>query len=289
MHLEGFTAFSFQACGIERSVFVSGVAGPPLIVLHELPSISAELVALARFFIARGYRIYLPALRDGFDTPEAPGDRHAAFWDICIAREFVASLAGDTTRPIVGWIRGLTRRAHHECASARVGLLGMCFSGGFALAAAVEPAVSGAVCCGPALPIPPSDAVDISAADQALLAARLAHGDLRMRAYRFQGDASSPCARTQRMGRLLGPHFVARCLPDAAAQASARTQARTHNVLTHHFSEEPGSTTAAVRDEIADFFAWRLRGAAEPAFNIPELRDCRTRGCASQASPPFGG
>lgn len=248
MQIEGFEAFSFHASGIERQVFVAGEARSPIILLHELPSISTELVALARFFTARGYRIYMPALRDGFDSPEAPGDRQSAFWDICVAREFVASLAGDATRPIVGWIRGLARRAHLDCGRAPVGLMGMCFSGGFALAAAVESAVSGAVCCGPALPIPPSDAIDISPPDQSVLAARLAKGDLRIQAYRFRGDRSSPCVRMLRMGRLLGPHFQAvacptmQPAPQTARKRAPTTYSRTTSAAKTARSRRPSAT-----------------------------------------------
>ena len=41
---------------------------------------------------------------------------------------------------MVTWLRALAAQAHAECGGPGVGAVGMCFTGGFALAMAVEPA-----------------------------------------------------------------------------------------------------------------------------------------------------
>ena len=136
---------------------------------------------------------------------------------------------------------GTTRCRAPQGRGAPVGLVGMCFSGGFALAAAVEPCIAASVSCQPALPVPPSPSIDVSREDQRALRARLDAGELRIRAYRFDDDASSPCSRMLRLGALLGEGFDARCLSSAAAKPTTRTPSPCHNVLTHHFSDQAGS------------------------------------------------
>ncbi len=57
----------------------------------------------------------------------------------CVSREF--AVFTDRTSPVVGWLRALAAHAHAECGGPGVGAVGMCFTGGFALAMAVDAAV----------------------------------------------------------------------------------------------------------------------------------------------------
>ena len=72
---------------------------------------------------------------------------------ICIRREFNV-WAADKSSPIVDWLRALARKAHAECGGKGVGAVGMCFTGGFALAMMTEPAVVAPVLSQPSLPLP---------------------------------------------------------------------------------------------------------------------------------------
>ena len=58
------------------------------------------------------------------------------------------------TSPIAGWLRSLARELHAELGGPGVGALGMCFTGGFALAMMVDEAVVAPVLAQPSLPFP---------------------------------------------------------------------------------------------------------------------------------------
>ena len=68
---------------------------------------------------------------------------------VCVARE-VTKLA-DPTSPVVRWLRPLAASAYRECGGPGVGVVGMCFTGGFALATALEPSVVASVVSQPAM------------------------------------------------------------------------------------------------------------------------------------------
>lgn len=59
---------------------------------------------------------------------------------LCISREFYLFAAGKSS-PVVEWLKELARLAHHECGELGVGAVGMCLTGNFAMAMAVEPDV----------------------------------------------------------------------------------------------------------------------------------------------------
>src|SRR3954453_1056814 len=71
----------------------------------------------------------------------------------CINREFRA-FANRADRPVAEYVRAVARRVHDRVGGPGVGVIGLCFSGGFALASAAEPAVLAPVAGEPALPAP---------------------------------------------------------------------------------------------------------------------------------------
>jgi hypothetical protein len=84
-------------------------------------------------------------------------------------------------------------------------------------------------------------------------------------AYRFEGDKHCKAQRFAAYSRALGDRFVARVLPDGAANPApppffAEVVASPHSVVTAHLIDEAGQPTLAARDEILAFFARRLGG-----------------------------
>lgn len=77
-------------------------------------------------------------------------------------------------------------------------------------------------------------------------------------AYRFAGDRLCKAERFAAYQAALGDRFVARVLPDSAANPNSPMKTP-HSVVTHHLVDEAGQPTAAARDEILAFFAHRLR------------------------------
>jgi hypothetical protein len=88
-----------------------------------------------------------------------------------------------------------------------------------------------------------------------------------VRAYRFAGDRWCTARRFAACADALGPRFVARVLPDAAAQPQPPPFFREvvgtpHSVVTAHLVDAAGEPTIAARDEILGFLRTRLGVAA---------------------------
>src|SRR5262249_17535017 len=81
-----------------------------------------------------------------------PLSRFTILYGVCVRREFNNWAAGRSS-PIVDWLRALARRAFQECGGRGVGAVGMCFTGGFALAMMTEPSVVAPVLSQPSLPL----------------------------------------------------------------------------------------------------------------------------------------
>ena len=72
---------------------------------------------------------------------------------VCVNREFNKLRVGETS-PVATWLRSLARTLHAELGGPGVGALGMCFTGGFALAMMVDDSVVAPVLAQPSLPFP---------------------------------------------------------------------------------------------------------------------------------------
>ncbi len=81
-------------------------------------------------------------------------------------------------------------------------MIGMCFTGNYALALAVDPQVKAAVVAQPAMPVAPRGGLGLSQADRDMLAVR---GDLCVRGLRFRHDLISSPRKLSAAERLLGP------------------------------------------------------------------------------------
>jgi len=206
----------------------------------------------------------MPSLfgRDGAlpDVDEAV----ATFRRTCVAAEFRALGAVQLT-PIALWLRALARIAHLECGGPGVGAIGMCFTGNFALSMMMEPAMLAPVVCQPSLPLDDPAGTNVAADELAAVRRRLEREDLTVMAYRFEGDRFCKAERFAAFSQALGERFVARVLPDSAANPDtppffAQLVASPHSVVTAHLIDEVGQPTLAARDEILAFFARRLLG-----------------------------
>lgn len=264
-------------------ILVSVNDGKPVILLHEIPSITPEVMYLARVIAASGFRVYLPSFMGRPGRNPGIWDQTGALWKLCVNEAIGGLRRGEHTRPAAVGLRALAREISDDHGGAGVGIVGLCMTGGFALATATEPVIRASVACEPSLPISlpltAQDGIDISPDDQKILAARMASGDLAAMLYRFQGDKISPCKRLGRCGELFGAGFASRCLPDAAADPARKGFPPHHCVVTNHLVEAQGSLTLAARDEILAFLKWRLCDGPAPAVQSA-LRDCLRSGCA---------
>ncbi|MDQ6935946.1 MAG: dienelactone hydrolase family protein [Actinomycetota bacterium] len=226
--------------GVTHPTYRKG-AGPGVIVIHELPGMTPEVIAFGEEVVSAGFTAVMPQL---FGTPGA-APRLGAFpgvlRKVCVSSEFT-KLATGVTAPLATWLRSLARELHQQLGGPGVGAVGMCFTGGFALAMMVEPAVVAPVVAQPSLPfaIGKKRAADLnlSPADLSVVRERAADG-CPVLGLRYRSDKAVG-TRFETMTRELGDAFV-----------HVDLEGRGHSTLTAHRRQE------AV-DRVLKFFDERL-------------------------------
>jgi dienelactone hydrolase len=259
--LEDFARREISLDGVTKTVYVAS-SGPAVIVMAEMPGISPHVARFARWVRDAGLCVYMPSLfgRDG----AVPGadEGAAVFRRACISAEFRA-FAANASSPVTQWLRALARLAHQECGGPGVGAIGMCFTGNFALSMMLEPAMLAPVLCQPTLPLDDPGGIEMAPGELQAVRERLDRENLSVLAYRFEGDKFCRAQRFAAYAEALGDRFVARVLPDSAANQDvppffARHVATPHSVVTAHLVDTAGEPTQAARDEILAFFVQRL-------------------------------
>ncbi len=154
--LESWQRSDFRAGRTSHPIYRKG-SGPGVIVIHEIPGLTPMVIAFGEEVVAAGFTVVMPQL---FGTPggshEDPLNWSKAVAQVCISREFTKLALGQTA-PIAGWLRALARDLHEELGGPGVGAVGMCFTGGFALAMMVEAPVVAPVLSQPSTPAPIDD------------------------------------------------------------------------------------------------------------------------------------
>lgn len=260
--LDGYTATTFTHDGKTRDVFRCG-AGPAVIVISEIPGITPLVAAFGRRVADVGCTAVLPRLFGDPGRPPSGGYAIQSIVPACVSREF-AALARRTTSPVTVWLRALARDAHAECGGPGVGVVGMCFTGGFALAMMVDDVVLAPVLSQPSLPFPLSKQhkqdLGISDADLARVKERV-HDGVCVLGLRFTGDSFAPRERFARLREELGDGFVGVEIDSSPGNPWGLPKAA-HSVLTEHLVDEPGNPTLEALDQVLDLFRSRLLGTA---------------------------
>ncbi|HEV7528447.1 MAG TPA: dienelactone hydrolase family protein [Solirubrobacteraceae bacterium] len=247
--------------GVAKVVHVAG-SGPAVIVMTEMPGISPHVARFSRWVRDAGFTVYMPSLfgRDG----AVPGveEGAATLRRACVSAEFRAFAASESS-PVTVWLRSLARLAHEQCGGRGVGAIGMCFTGNFALTMMLEPSMLAPVLSQPSLPLDDPGGLEIAPEELAAVRRRLDREDLTVMGYRFKGDRVCKAQRFAAYSQALGDRFVARELPDSAANPDTppffeHVVASPHSVVTAHLIDEAGQPTIAARDEILAFFTQRL-------------------------------
>jgi dienelactone hydrolase len=265
--LKGFERTSFTHDGSTRTVFRAGT-GPAVIVIAEMPGISPKVIEFAERVVAIGCTVVLPNLfgEPGRDpNPEARGAVGSLTYGLssivptCVSREFTVMATGKTS-PVVDWLRALAADEHERCGGPGVGAIGMCFTGGYALAMATDDRLLAPVLSQPSMPMAitkkQKHSIDISRADLDIVKRRCAHDGLEVVGLRFKNDRFVPAERFEFLREELGDAFIAVELEDADANPDAAM--KPHSVVTEHLIDEPGQPTRAALDLVLDLFRRRL-------------------------------
>src|SRR3954470_17347743 len=194
--LHDFERTTFTSDGKERAVFRKG-SGPAVIVISEIPGITPAVAGFARRVADLGLTAVMPHL---FGVPgKEPSGSYALQsmgWG-CVSREF-SNWASGKTSPVTVWLRALARDEHERCGGPGVGVVGMCFTGGFALAMMVDDTVVAPVLSHPSLPFPVGSRrkadLGISDAELATVKQKVADGGCVL-GLRFTGDPMAPGER----------------------------------------------------------------------------------------------
>ncbi|HEX4018444.1 MAG TPA: dienelactone hydrolase family protein [Frankiaceae bacterium] len=260
-HIEGFEDFAFEHDGLSHQVFMAG-SGPAIVVIPEIPGIHPGVIEFAQRLVDDGYTVYLPSLFGRPGKEATTGEIARSFPRACVAREF--AVLANRTSPVAHWLRSLAARAHAECGGPGVGAIGMCFTGGFALAMAVEPAVLAPVMSQPSLPLPlgarRKKSLGLDPADVAAIKGRTASG-LCLLGLRFTGDKACPPERFQTLRKTFGDAFEGIEI-DSSKGNPHGNKPRAHSVLTVDLVDEPGHPTRAALDRVKEFLDAQLRPAA---------------------------
>jgi dienelactone hydrolase len=256
--LTGFTKTEFTHDGETKDVYRAG-SGPGVVVMSEMPGITPNVAAFAQRLVDAGFTVAMP---DMFGTPGREVSVPYIMKSLtqgCVSREFT-TWALNRTSPIITWLRALARDLHEKCGGPGVGAIGMCFTGNFALAMAVDDEMLAPVLSQPSLPFAGGKArkraLALSDADLATVAAR---EDLCVMAMRFTGDPAVPAARFEHLREVFGDRLIAIEI-DSSKGNPHKLPKMAHSVVTEHLVDEPGHPTQDALNQVLEFFKDRLAG-----------------------------
>jgi dienelactone hydrolase len=256
--LADFTETTFTHEAKTRTVYRAGT-GPAVIVIHEMPGITPEVADFGRRVAADGFTAVLPVLFGEPGRPLGVGYTAQSIAPACVSKEF-AALATNTTSPITVWIRALGAQMHEECGGPGIGAVGMCFTGGFALAMMVDDRMLAPVLSQPSLPLGLTKKhradLGISPEDLGRVKERVAAGACVL-GLRFSSDRLVPPARFETLQRELGDGFIAVEIDSSPGNPDGIKRIA-HSVLTNDLVDEPGHPTRAALDQVLAFFHERL-------------------------------
>jgi dienelactone hydrolase len=256
--LDDFQTEAYSAEGSTRDVYWMG-EGPAVVVIPEMPGLTPQVADFARRTAANGMTAVVPSL---FGTPGRPGtlpNTLATMTRACVSKEFVCLAKGQSS-PITVWLRALAAHAHERCGGPGVGVVGMCFTGGFALAMMVDETVLVPVLSQPSLPLPLGRErradLGISAAELLRVKQRVDDG-VCVIGLRFSEDSAIHPDRFDRLRRELGEGFIGVELDSSAGNAGGFKKSA-HSVLTDEYRDEPGHPAKDAHDLVMNHLTERL-------------------------------
>jgi dienelactone hydrolase len=205
--LAGYEQFFFESQGIGHPVYYAGKPGDPmLLLLQEIAGFSPGLLLFAERLTNAGFRVSIPWIFGPFGR-RAPV-RNAI--RLCVSREF-ANLREGVSAPIATWMRALAAHLSSSNGGARIGAIGMCLTGAFAIPLVIDPSIAAAVAAQPSVPLSflhlafgtrarwRMRALNVADATIAEARKRLNAGAARMMAVRCRADRICPREKIERL------------------------------------------------------------------------------------------
>lgn len=213
--------------GVSHATYRQG-QGPGVIIIHEIPGITPEVAAFGQEVVDAGYTVVMPSLFGTDGASVTPLVIARSLRKVCVSKEFTKLRTGVTT-PVAGWLRSLARELHEELGGPGVGALGMCFTGGFALAMMVDAPVTAPVLCQPSAPFVPGATrgadINLSPGDLDIVKGKCAAGQ-EVLGLQFRDDPL-PGTRFDTLTRELGDAFI-----------RVEFEGKGHSTVTEHRQQE---------------------------------------------------
>lgn len=257
--LTGWDVAPFTGGGYTHDVYRKG-QGPGVVLIPEIPGIHPGVLALGNHLVDNGFTVAMPSL---FGTPGAPRlsvDAVATIARACVTREF-AAFATNRQRPVSQFLRALARDLNAKTPGKGVGVIGQCFTGGFALAAAVDDAVLAPVLSQPSVPIALTlkqrRDPGLSEVELGVIADRAANEGLCALGLRFSEDRMAPGDRFVTLRERLGDAFEVIEIDSSPGNPHGFSRTA-HSVLTDEVREVDGHPAYEARKRVVAFLTERL-------------------------------
>jgi len=269
MGLPSFTSFEFAHDGLNHTVYRKGdKKSPAIVIIQELPGITPETVAFADRLVTRGFQVYLPHLWGTLNRASEPVKN---LLRVCISRELNA-IATDKPSRLSQWLIHLCRAVKTDADLPGVGLIGMCFSGGFVLSVMIDDSVIAPVIAQPGhvrgmwgklnRPSLGAPARDIELARQ-----RSERDDVHVMGFRFSRDPMCPGARFDALQAVFGERFH-RFEIDSSLFNPHWIPPTAHSVFTLNYVDRHDHPTRHALDALVDFFRTQFANAQQK--KVPE-------------------
>ena len=257
--LSGWSASPFSGGSYTHDVYRKG-SGPGVVLIPELPGIHPGVLGLGNHLVDNGFTVAIPSLFGEPGKPASAAYVAASIARACVAREF-AAFATNKQRPVSLFLRALARDLNASTPGKGVGVIGQCFTGGFALAAAVDDSVLAPVLSQPSVPFPLGGArrrdPGLSEPEMATITDRCANEGLCAMGLRFSEDKTSPRERFTALKERLGDAFEVIEI-DSGPGNEGGFGKMAHSVLTLEVREVDGQPAYEARKRVVGFLTQRL-------------------------------
>lgn len=261
--LRGFTRRARDVDGRTLTVYEAG-DGPPVLVVHEIPTLTDAVAEFCAHLRDEGFFVCAPHLFGRLGGGYGPHRLAAAMARACISREFAVFAAGAHS-PMVDTLRVLCQQLSVERGGAKVGAIGMCLTGNFALTLAVDPVVAAPILSQPSLPFGATPGLrrGLHATPETIarVRERHEHEGLTVLGLRFSRDPLCPAARFEALHEALGDAFESVVVP-AGPDSDVGVSRFAHSVVTRDLVDRQGHPTVAARRRVVEFLRERLSASA---------------------------
>ncbi len=253
----------FSGGGLTYDCFEKG-EGPGVVLIPEIPGLTLEVAAFGEHLVSEGFTVVIPSPFGTPGRPETNGYAMGVIARLCVSKEF-RCFAANAERPITKYLRAVAIDLAARTPGRGVGVIGMCFTGGFALATAVEDVVKAPVLSQPSTPFAVSAKLrrdpGLSERELEAVKERTRTDGLCVLGMRFSNDRMAPAERFVTLRAQLGDAFEVIELDSAPGNPDGYGRSA-HSVLTRDLREDPPNSAFHARTRTVEFLREHLTATA---------------------------